>query len=98
MFKKNAESSDLEKEITRVFSELAGSSADSPEYSRVLEKLVTLHELRPKKERNGVSADALLNAIVNVLGIGAVLHHEKLNVITSKAFSWIKPLSTKVKP
>ena len=97
MFKKNAEPSDLEKEITRVFSELEGLGPDSPEYSRVLEKLVTLHELRPKKERNGVSADALLNACVNVLGIGAVLHHEKLNVITSKAFSWIKPLSTKAK-
>ena len=90
MFKKTVKITPLEAEIARVLSELEGHSPDTKEYNEILDKYERLTKLLPKRER-AVSGDAILGASVNLLGIGAVLGYEKFNVITSKAFTWIKP-------
>ena len=89
MFKK-PEPTSLETEIERVLDDMITHAPDSKEYKDILETYERLCELRPKKDKL-VSGDAVLGAVVNLLGIGAVLGHERLNVITTKAFSWIKP-------
>lgn len=94
MFGKKREKTDLEKEIARLYSEMEGMNPDDKEYQTRLEVVIKLTALTPKKDRV-VSGDAVLGAGVNLLLTGAILHHEKLNVITSKAFSWIKPLPLK---
>lgn len=96
MFGKKHEKTDLQKEIARLFSEMEGMNPDDKEYQTRLEVVIKLAALAPKKERV-VSGDAILGAGMNLFLTGAILHHEKLNVITSKAFSWIKPLPIKGK-
>lgn len=83
----------LQEEIERVHSELKNYEPDSPEYAKVLKRLVVLHGLLPKKERL-FSPDAILGLVSNLVLGGGILAFEKSHVITSKAFSWIKPLST----
>lgn len=95
MFKKQ-EPSLLEKEIARVHKVLEELDPNSKEYQDVLGRLVVLYHQKPKRE-TVFSGDALLGAAVNLLGLGAVLGHERAHVITSKAFSWIKPLGMKTK-
>lgn len=91
MFKKNQEELALLKtEIARVHSELEAMSADQDGYETVLNHLVTLYGLLPEKKRL-FSGDAVLGAVSNLLGIGIVIGYERMHVITSKAFSWIRP-------
>lgn len=95
MFKK-PEISPLEKEIIRVHAVLEKLDPNSKEYQDVLGRLVVLYHQKPKREPV-FSGDAILGAAVNLLGLGAVLGHERAHVITSKAFGWIKPLAMKTK-
>lgn len=90
--KKNATTQKTQEEIVRLLDEMSGMSVEDVGYSDRLKTVVTLTELLPKKERKPVSADTIFSSIVNLISIGSVLHYEKLNVVTSKAFSWIKPV------
>jgi hypothetical protein len=94
VFRKKLAPTDLEKEIARLYSEMEGMNPDDKEYQTRLEVVIKLTALLPKKHST-FSGDALLGAGVNLGLTGLILHHEKLNVITSKAFGWIKPLSFK---
>lgn len=52
--------------------------------------LIELMKLREKPQR--ITPDALLAAGVNLAGILAILHHERVNVIASKALSFVTKL------
>lgn len=61
---------------------------DNPEELKLLrERCQTLSEMVETKWK--ISPDTVLLAIVNLVGIGMVLWHEKLDVISSKAFGFI---------
>lgn len=92
MFKKVKTPTHLDLEIERVLSELEAHAADSKEYKDILDSYERLMKLVPRQDPL-FSGDAMLGAFANLLGIGAVLGYEKFNVITSKAFGWIKPRS-----
>lgn len=95
MFKKKQPTAH-ELEVSRLYDVMHGATPGDKDYEDALKALVTLTELNPKRKMT-VSGDAILGAVVNVLSTGAVLHHEQMNVITSKAFGWIKPLPLKGK-
>jgi len=77
----------LQNEIDRVLEVLKSSSPSSKEYRQAAENLVTLIET---KEKSKVSADTMVLAATNILGILLVLNFENLGVITSKAFGLIR--------
>ena len=83
-------SNPVKDEIDRLLSEMSGLSPESNEYSERLDHIQKLTPLLPKPQSKVPSADVILGSFTNLLGIGAVLHYEKLNVITSKAFGWIR--------
>lgn len=66
----------------------------SEEYSAVLDVVSRLHKIREEEKPDQVSKDTMAVISANLLGIVMILGHERVNVITSKAFGWvIKPKS-----
>ena len=59
------------------------------EYVVTLERLERLYKLNEKKEVYRVSPDTLAVVAGNLLGIVMILHHEELNVVTSKALGFV---------
>lgn len=77
-------------EINRLLDEMSDLPASSDHYQKNLDAIQTLSALLPKPQSRTPSADTIISSLTNLMGIGAVLHYEKLNVVTSKAFGWIK--------
>ena len=63
-----------------------------PEYDETFKKVKALHKIKAKeKPRFNVSPDTLLLVVGNLAGILLIMNHEKLDVISTKALSFIKP-------
>lgn len=82
---KPTELNSLEKEIERLFAKLADLPEDSEEYDRVSNQVKKLYPLKETDSKKKVSADVLVGAATNLIGIGLVLNYEQLRIITSKA-------------
>ena len=87
IFKK--EKTMLEKEIEEVLLDMKDMYVDSDEYEVALNHLSTLHEINSKEKKWNVSPDTMAVVAGNLLGIMLILKHEELNVITSKAMSFV---------
>lgn len=87
IFKK--EKTMLEKEIEVVLLDMKDMYVDSDEYEVALKHLSTLHEINSKEKKWNVSPDTMAVVAGNLLGIMLILKHEELNVITSKAMSFV---------
>jgi hypothetical protein len=82
----------LQVEIDNVLFQMAAHPADSDEYAVMLDRVKTLKKLQSEDKTQRPSADTMILATTNILGIAMILRHEQLNVITSKALSFvIKP-------
>ena len=80
----------VKEEIERLIAEMTELPTTSPLYQSNLDAIQKLTPLLPKQQSKVPSTDVVVGSLTNLLGIGAVLHHEKMNVITSKAFGWIR--------
>lgn len=81
----------LEEELERAITSLRGSLTDSEEYAKMLTAVERLHELLEEEHTptNFVSKDTLAVVGANLLGIFMIIKHESVNVITSKALSFV---------
>lgn len=79
----------LEQEIDEVLKEMGTMHTSDDEYVVTLERLERLYKLNEKKEVYRVSPDTLAVVAGNLLGIVMILHHEELNVVTSKALGFV---------
>lgn len=78
----------IDDEIERVSQKLKTHEVGSGEWNQCLSALNDLH--RMDFERNPpVSRDALAGIGANLLGILMIIKHESVNVITSKALSFV---------
>ena len=87
IFKK--EKTMLEKEIEVVLLDMKDMYVDSDEYEVALNHLSILHEINSKEKKWNVSPDTMAVVAGNLLGIVLILKHEELNIITSKAMSFV---------
>ena len=81
--------SDLQKELDRVHAGMELCDPNTEEYKSLLETYRKLEGMRMERKSRVPSADTWIQAGTTLVGIAAVLHHEKLHVISSKAFGWI---------
>jgi hypothetical protein len=79
--------SKLDLAIDEVLVEMSHHSASTDEYGKLLERLTALEKLR--KEPRRPSPDVLIQSAVHILGIAMIIRYEELNIITSKALSFI---------
>lgn len=87
----------LEAQIDEVYSWMDSTQPDSDEYEKLAARLKDLYSLREKEETPpttiaSMSPDSVLLAATNLIGIGLVLHHEKLHAISTKALNFVMKL------
>lgn len=85
----------LDEVIDNLISALKGFDEDTEQYGESVKQLKTLMELRSadRRDRKPVSSDQLLAVAANVLGILAILNHERVNVITTKALGFVPKIN-----
>ena len=79
----------VDVEIARIIRALQTVEVESKEYGTLLGRLEKLQRIRKDESPDNFSSDGLLMAATNLIGIFAILQHENLNVITSKALSFV---------
>jgi hypothetical protein len=80
----------LDNTINQLQSEMAGVTADSPEYSQMADQLVKLMHLKSDTGPKRVSPDALVSALASLGGILVIVSYEHAHVIGSKALGFVK--------
>jgi len=75
--------------VDTLLSQMQDRTPDSPEFADYLTYLERMDKLRNTNKRARVSPDTVVLAVCNLAGILAVLHYEKLDVITSKAMNLV---------
>ena len=73
-------------ERDRVLAKMSKLEPDSPEYTKMLVAVNRLQAMIPQKEDRRVKPETWANIAAYLGNSAMVLHHEKLNVITSKMF------------
>jgi hypothetical protein len=83
----------LDVVLNNAISVMLSHEKDSEEYARQVDRVIKLLELRVQHSaKSSVSKDTLATVGANLLGIIMIIKHESVNVITSKALSFvIKP-------
>jgi hypothetical protein len=81
----------LEDELVHAIKTLRNHKTGSEEYEKTLDSVVRIYELKNNRS-SAVSKDTLANVGANLLGIFMIIKHERVNVITSKALSFVTRL------
>lgn len=76
-------------EVNRVLNQMKEMNVDSKEYTEAVKNLSTLCEARSEKSSSHISADTIIMASANIIGIFAILYFEKWDVVTSKALGFV---------
>ena len=88
LLNKLTEKSKLDLEIDNLLEQLNECDPYSENYPKLLKSLEELIKIKTNKKKS-ISPDTLLVVGGNLLGIMMILHHEQLNVITSKALGFV---------
>jgi hypothetical protein len=85
----------LDEVIDSLISSMKGVDEDTEIYAANVKQLKTLMELRAadRRDRRPLSSDQLLAVGANLLGILAILQHERANVITTKALGFVPKIN-----
>jgi len=79
----------FDEEVTRVLTEMSSMDVASEDYAKAAKNLDVLCQARSQKTNSWLSADLIVPAVTNVLGILLILNYEQLGVITSKAMGLV---------
>lgn len=79
----------VDNEIARVVLKLQNVEPDTEEYGATLEKLSKLQKIRQEEKPDRISSDTIASGAINLIGIALIIRHENLNVIASKALSFV---------
>lgn len=84
------EPSPLDPAIERLLEIMSETETVSEDYSKMTDQLVKLYKLKKETEpSNRPSADTLALIAANLAGILIIIGHERANVITTKALSFL---------
>jgi len=79
----------LDAEIVTALAALKNLEKTSDEYGNVIDRISKLHKLKAEESPKRVSPDNALVVAANLVGILAIIHHERVGLITSKAVGFI---------
>lgn len=83
------EDTPLEKAIDKVLTEMSAVHSDSDDHTKMVASLEKLYKLKEIDAPKRVSPDTLALIGGNIVGILLIIGHEKANVVTSKALSFV---------
>lgn len=90
--KKNPEHAGLDRVINDHLASMLQTDLNTDAYAKSIEQLSKLYKLKETHAPKGVSADTIAIVAGNLAGIVLILSYERLNVITSKALSFVMKL------
>lgn len=79
----------LQDLIDLVQTQMLVEGADSDKFREMNDELERLYAMKKSNKSSHVSPDAIIAVAGNLLGIGLILQHERLHVVTSKALSFV---------
>lgn len=79
----------LQDLIDLVQTQMLVEGADSERFREMGDELERLYAMKKSNRSSRVSPDALLAVAGNLLGIGLILQHERLHIVTSKALGFV---------
>jgi hypothetical protein len=91
MFAKQSEPNGLDQIIDELQQFMLTLDKDSDKYTTMVENLSKLYKLRGDPSKP-ISKDAILTTVGSIVGILLILNYERLNVVTSKAISFVTKL------
>ena len=86
---KKTESSDLEKEIARLFEVMADKQPTDADYEKVADQLCKLYKLKEVDSKSAVSKDVLITALTGLGQILLITNFEHAHAFTSKAIAFV---------
>lgn len=89
MFKKDKNTAGLETVIGLLNEELVKATPGTEQYSKILEQLERVNKIASTRKDDPISKNGLIAVVGNLLGIGLILNHERLHVVTSKAVNFV---------
>lgn len=82
----------LESELEHVITNLKAEVFRSEDYVKTLSIVERLHGMMDREKPKTISKETVLNVAANLIGIILIIRHENVNVITSKALSFVTRL------
>lgn len=82
----------LNETIERVLNDMKTEDAHTEKYASSADQLVKLYALKTESRSRRVSPDTMATVIANLLGIGIIVGHERVHIVTSKALSFVQKL------
>lgn len=92
MFQKPESDAGLEAAINRVLLAMQEHSPDSDEYETLLSRLTDLNAIKATHAKNALSKDTLATIAANIAGILLILQYERVNIVGTKALSFVQKL------
>ena len=89
MFLEPKPKTELEKAIDEAIASMRVLPPTSDEYATIMERVTKLQKLKEIESPKRISPDTALTVGANLLGIVLIIRHEQLNVVTSKALSFV---------
>lgn len=89
MFKKNTNTTGMKLVIDAATAELLKHDPQSDEYKKIVDQLERLNKISATNSRDKISPDGVIAVLGNLAGIGIIVGHERLAVITSKAIGFV---------
>lgn len=90
--KPNPEEDELNRQITKIHTQMFDDTPESEAYAQMADQLVKLYEQKDKIPSRRISPDTLATVTANILGIALVVGHERANVIGGKAITFVRQL------
>lgn len=82
----------IEAALERAISELANHAVESAEYGQIMNQIEKLHAMKESEKPSRVSKDTWAMIGANLTGILLIIHHERADIITSKALSFAQKI------
>ena len=93
MFQKPESEDRIEAAINRVLLEMQTTSPDSVKYGTLVSRLTELHSLKANNAKSKLSKETMLTVGANITGILLILYFERVEIVGSKALTFVKKLS-----
>jgi hypothetical protein len=81
--------SKLENVVDSILDDMSKLEANSDEYTTMAENLEKLLKAKSYEKDRRISPDTIAIVAGNLIGIVLILKHEKIDIITSKALSFV---------
>lgn len=92
MFRKQSANAELQDAVNRLLLEMKNTDPTSTEYATLVARLSDLTKIKPQTPLITVSQDTIATIAANLAGIWLILHYEQVNLVGSKALTFVQKL------